>query len=408
MRNQKDALSNKIDFRVMLKVTLVLFLIISPDLFVQAQSGRIRNPQDTNKNQSTQNQDDQDTLKLRTDEVLLPVSIRSSNGKVPTYLEKQDFIVTEDGKRQPITSVLRSPANVLFIIDMSGEVNFRKDSNVNREIALNMLDALGKEDQAAVISYADKIDLLSSWTTDKAAVSEALKMKLKPGIKSEYYKCLTYAAKEVLPKITGRRTVVLLSDGVDSFNGSGFADALAALHRARATVYVVNQNAIIIKELRERVFHKLAWYEMLDPKVRKRYELMRNYVKQLEAAEYTLKNMAEETGGLVWNSDKRIEYKKSGKPKPPGFIEEKDRPVLASMLAGKVVEEMGTEFLVAYSSDRKGNDKDFHPVKVFVTRPEIKVRARRGVYANVDKESGVRSQKSEGKQPLQQQYKSTK
>jgi hypothetical protein len=233
-------------------------------------------------------------------------------------------------------------------------------------------------------------------------------MKLKPGIKSEYYKCLTYAAKEVLPKITGRRTVVLLSDGVDSFNGSGFADALAALHRARATVYVVNENAIIIKELRERVFHKLAWYEMLDPKVRKRYELMRNYVKQLEAAEYTLKNMAEETGGLVWNSDKRIEYKKSGKPKPPGFIEEKDRPVLASMLAGKVVEEMGTEFLVAYSSDRKGNDKDFHPVKVFVTRPEIKVRARRGVYANVDKESGVRSQKSEGKQPLQQQYKSTK
>jgi VWFA-related protein len=397
MRNQKDALNNKIAFHVMYKITFGLCLIISVGLFVQAQSGRKRNPQDTSKNQGTQNQDDQDTLKLRTDEVLLPVSVRSSNGKVPTYLEKQDFIVTEDGKRQPITSVLRSPANVLFIIDMSGEVNLRKDSNVNREIALNMLDALGKEDQAAVISYADKIDLLSSWTTDKAAVSDALKTKLKPGIKSEYYKCLTYAANEVLPKITGRRTVVLLSDGVDSFNGSGFADALAALHHARATVYIVNQNAIIIKELRERVFHKLAWYEMLDPKVRKRYELMRIYVKQLEAAEFTLKSLAEETGGLVWNSDKRIEYKKSDKPKPPGFTEEKDKPVLASMLAGKVVEEMGTEFLVAYSSDRKGNDKDFHPVKVFVTRSEIKVRARRGVYANVAKDSEIKSQKTEEK-----------
>jgi VWFA-related protein len=397
MRNQKDALNNKIAFHVMYKITFGLCLIISVGLFVQAQSGRKRNPQDTSKNQGTQNQDDQDTLKLRTDEVLLPVSVRSSNGKVPTYLEKQDFIVTEDGKRQPITSVLRSPANVLFIIDMSGEVNLRKDSNVNREIALNMLDALGKEDQAAVISYADKIDLLSSWTTDKAAVSDALKTKLKPGIKSEYYKCLTYAANEVLPKITGRRTVVLLSDGVDSFNGSGFADALAALHHARATIYIVNQNAIIIKELRERVFHKLAWYEMLDPKVRKRYELMRIYVKQLEAAEFTLKSLAEETGGLVWNSDKRIEYKKSDKPKPPGFTEEKDKPVLASMLAGKVVEEMGTEFLVAYSSDRKGNDKDFHPVKVFVTRSEIKVRARRGVYANVAKDSEIKSQKTEEK-----------
>jgi VWFA-related protein len=368
---------------------------ISLNLYGMAQSGRIRDPQNNKQNQNRQSQDDKDTLRLRTDEVLLPVSVRSSNGKVPTYLEKQDFIVTEDDKRQPITSVLRLPANVLFIIDMSGEVNLRKDSNVNREIALSILGALGKEDQAAVISYAEKIDLISSWTTDKTAVSEALKMKPKPGIKSEYYKCLTYAANEVLPKVRGRRTVVLLSDGVDTFNPSGFKDALAALHRARATVYIVNQNAVMIKELRARVYHKLAWYEMIDPKVRKRYEPMRIYVKQLEAAEYTLKGLAEETGGVLWNSDARIEYKKPKKPLAPEFVEEKDRPVTCALLAGKVVEEMGTEFVVAYSTDRKGNDKDFHPVKVFVTRPEIRVRARRGVYANADTEPEVRSQKPE-------------
>lgn len=392
MKKQKDELNGRIAFRMMLNITLALFLTVSFTVFVQAQSGRIRKAEDNKQNQSTQNQDDQDTLKLRTDEVLLPVSVRSSNGKVPTYLEKQDFIVTEDGKRQPITSVLRAPANVLFIIDMSGDINLRKDSNVNREIALSILDALGKEDQAAVVSYGDKVDLISSWTADKAAVSEALKTKLKPGIKSEYYKCLNYAANEVLPKVTGRRTVVLLSDGVDSFNSSGGGEALAALHRARATVYIVNQNAVVIKELRDQVFHKLAWYEMLDPKVRKRYEPMRNYVKQLEAAQFTLKGLAEETGGLVWDSDKRIEYKKSDKPQSPEFTEEKDKPVLASTLAGKVVEEMGTEFLVAYSSDRKSNDKNFHPIKVFVTRSEITVRARRGVYANVNKESEVRGQ----------------
>jgi VWFA-related protein len=383
MRIQKDARSHATTFRLPCNGTLAFLLVIALSLFAQGQSGRIRKSQNSNQNQDTKNQDDKDTLKLRTDEVLLPVSVRSSNGKAPTYLEKQDFIITEDGKRQPITSVLRSPANVLFIVDMSGEVNLRKDSNVNREIALSILEGLGKEDQAAVVSYAEKIDLVAPWTTDKAAVGEALKSKLKPGIKSEYYKCLTYAANEILPKVKGRRTVVLLSDGVDSFNSGGFADALAALHRARATVYVVNQNAVIIKELRARVHHKLAWYEMIDPKVRKRYELMRIYVKQLEAAEFTLKGLAEETGGLVWNSDKRIEYKKSDKPRPPDFIEEKERPVLATAMAQKVVEEMGTEFVVAYSSDRKSNDKDFHPVKVFVTRPEIKVRARRGVYANL-------------------------
>lgn len=363
-----------------LKILPAFALCLALSLSLLAQSGRVNKPSAKSGNQ---NQDD--TLKLRTDEVLLPVSVRNSNGKTPTYLEKKDFIVTEDDKPQQITSVLRSPANVLFIVDASGDVNLRKDLNVNREIACKIIDALGKEDQAAVMSYADKVDLLASWTTDKNVVSDALKTKFKPGIKSEFYKCLTDAANEVLPKVKGRRSVVLLSDGVDSYNATGFAEALAALHRARATVYVVNQNAVISRELRERVYHKLAWYEMLDPKVRKRYEPMRAYVKQLEAADVTLKGLAEETGGVVWNSDKRIEYKKTEKAiAAPEFIEEKDKPVTCDYLASKVVEEMGTEFVVAYSADRNSNDTKFHAIKVFITRPEIKVRVRRGVYANVE------------------------
>jgi VWFA-related protein len=379
-------------------LAMACLVIVACSNCLQAQSGRVpnRKPQDNPGNQKTDGQDD--PVRLRTDEVLLPVSVRSSDGKVPTYLEKQDFIVSEDGKRQQITSVLRLPANVLFIIDMSGEPNLRKDNSINSEIAVNMVKALGQEDQAAVLSYADKVDLVASWTSDKTAIGAALKAKVKPGIQADYYRALLYAAKEVLPKVTGRRTVVLLSDGVDSFSTNEFSQALAALHRARATVYVVNQNAFMIKELRARVFHKLSWYEMLDPKVRKRYEPIRNYVRQLEAAQLTLKGLAEETGGLVWDSEKRIEVQ-GAKTAKPEYLEEKDRPVTCDVLASKVVEEIGTEFVVAYSADRRNSDRDFHGIKVYLTRPDIKVRTRRGVYPNVEKGSGVESQESTVKKP---------
>jgi VWFA-related protein len=369
----------------------ILLLIMGCNICLQAQSGRVptRKP-DNPDNQKTAEVDD--TLKLRTDEVLLPVSVRSSNGQVPTYLEKQDFIVSEDGKRQQITSVMRAPANVLFILDMSGEPNFRKDTSLNREIAVNIVKAMGKEDQGAVISYADKIDLVSGWTTDQAALSAALKSRVKPGIQADYYRALMYAAKEVLPKVKGRRTVVLLSDGVDSYSANGFSEALAALHRARATVYVVNHNAFMIHELRARVYNKLSWYEMLDPKVKKHYEPIRNYVRQLEAAELTLKGLAEETGGLVWDSEKRIETQ-AAKSAKPEYLEEKDKPVTCELMASRVVEEIGTEFVVAYSADRRNSDRDFHGIKVYVTRPEITVRTRRGVYANVEKETEGKRQK---------------
>ncbi|MBI3653847.1 MAG: VWA domain-containing protein [Acidobacteria bacterium] len=386
MRNRQVEFRKPLPFAARFKTAFTLVLAIAFSHCVQAQSGRVPNVKPNATAGRPQTDDQDDTVKLRTDEVLLPVSVRNHDGKVPTYLDKKDFIVAEDGKPQPITAVLRLPANVLFIVDLSGEPNFRKDTSINSAIAFHMVKALGQEDRAAVLTYADRIDLIADWTTDKNAVGAALKSKVKPGIRADFYRCVKYAAQEILPKVTGRRAVVLLSDGVDSFNQTGFTEALAALHRARATVYVVNQNRVIIKDLRERVFHKLSWYEMLDPKVKKRYDPIRNYVHQLEAAELTLKGLAEETGGLVWDADKRIETT-AAKTAKPEYVEVQERPLTAAMLASQVVAEIGTEFIVAYSTDRKSNDKIFHTVKVFVTRPEIKIRTRRGVYANLQPEA---------------------
>ena len=38
---------------------------------------------------------------------------------------------------------------------------------------------------------------------------------------------------------------------------------------------------------------------------------------------------------------------------------------------------------LAYSLERKPEDKNFHAVKVFVTRPELQIRTRRGIYSDL-------------------------
>ena len=362
--------------RIALRVKVAIACCFAVAGLVPAQSGRHREA--TNSKRST---DEKDAFKLRAEEILLTVSVKGSNGKLPPTLTRDDFIVTEDGKKQQITAATRAPANVLFVVDVGGEINFRKDPALNREIVLHAIKGLGVEDKAAIITYGDKISLLSSWTSDKTALTEALKTKLVPGIKSDYYNCLLYAVKEVLPRVSGRRSVVLVSDGVDSFENNQFEEALDALHRARATAYVVSPNAVLIKELRERVFHPLALYEMIDPRVRKKYEPIRQYVRHLEAAEILLKGFAEETGGAIWNLRERPECEKrrSNPFEKPEYREKKET---CETIAASLVDEIGTEFIVAYSSQRQPDDSSFHLVKIYSPRSDLRLRTRRGVYAD--------------------------
>lgn len=355
------------------KVAMALCLAFSMTSLVQGQSGRLRDA-------TKRNQDEQNGLRLQAEEVLLPVSIRSSNGKLPNHLDKADLIVAEDGNRQEITSVMRAPANVLFLVDTSGELYMKKDIGLNRSLALNLIDALGAEDRGAVVTYSDRISLLANWTADKTALKNALQTKMKQGFNSSFYDALIYVAQEVLPKVRGRRSVVLLSDGFDSYDNEMFEQALAALHKARATVYIISQNAAIHKELSDQVFHAFAWYDMIDPRLKKKYEPIRRYVKQLEAAEVMLKGLAEETGGALWNPAKRIEH---DKPKFAEKVPDLEPYETISSVTKQVINELETEYVVSYSLERKPEDKNFHAVKVFVTRPELQIRTRRGIYSDL-------------------------
>ena len=350
--------------KLRVKVAFALWLIIAVVAEAQAQSGRMRG-QTPSRPQNNSDPDD-DALRLRVEEVLLPVSVRNSFGKLPADLRQTDFIVTEDGKRREVNAVMRTPANILFVIDTSGE-SVLKNVNLNRDLALKMVEALSPEDRAAIITYGDRIDLLSAWTSDKNALRHALNWKFKPSLKADFYNSILYATEEVLPKVSGRRSIVLITDGIDSFDRPVieggtlmFEKALTALHRARATVYVACQIEILLRELKPRAFNALSWYERLDPKARKSIDQMRAYYRQLEAAEISLKGLAEETGGFVWNPSTREEFNKIGNP---------------------MVAEIGTECVIAYSSQRPPSDNSFHAVKVYGTRPDIFIRFRRGIYA---------------------------
>jgi VWFA-related protein len=333
-------------------ILLLVFAAVSLQAF--AQSGRMRGQA------APRNQGEPDSVRLRVEEVLLPIRVRGDYGKLTAPLRRADLIVTEDGKRRQVNDVITTPANVLFILDAGGERTI-KETNAHRDLALKMISSMSEGDRGAIMTYADSVDVLSPWTADKAALRHALQTRFKPGTRSRFYDSLLYAADELLPRVAGRRSVVIIGDGIETVNTLGFEKVLAALHRVRAIVYAACPNEILLSAIKPAAYNAMSWYEMLDPGARKRIQALRNYYHQLEAGEVTLKGLAEETGGACWAPTTGDELKSLGEG---------------------IVREIGTEYVIAYSSERPSDDEAFHPVKVYSTQPGVQVQARRGIYSN--------------------------
>lgn len=348
-----------------MKLKLALIVLVSIVLCntTLSQSGRIRT-----KDKNSQ-QDDKGAVRLRAEEVLLPVSVRTDTGKLIEKLLPSDLIVAEDDKRQQITSVLRMNSNVLLILDTSGREVIVKSINKNRELALKIIESLGSQDQAAILTYADKVSLISDWKTDKEELRQSLNEKFKPGLDARLYESLLFAARQVLPKADGRRSVVLITDGVNSFDAQAFSDALAELHRARATVYIVSQGQIILDDIEPRAYNALSWYEMLTSE-RSRILRLRRYAGKITEGQALLGKLAEDTGGFVWIPKSDEEFLKAN---------------------AEVIEEIGTEFVVSYITERRKGDEDFHSVKVYPATASMRVRSRSRVYPNKSQEKSSKN-----------------
>jgi VWFA-related protein len=321
-----------------------------------AQSGKVRD---------NQTKPDDDTIRLKAEEVLITVNVQSTSGKLANQLAASDLIVVEDSQRRAITSISRTPANIVFIVDSCIEYTKFKQINLNRDFAMHLIDSLGDGDHAAIITYAGKVQLLSGWTSDKAALREALTEKFKPGVKSHLYDSLVYAAQELFPKTSGRRSIVLLTDGYDDFPKDVLNQAREAIDRSRATVYCIDQSWLIRKDLGP-VAHRKSLSELMsqgmDPKYREQVANERRYMEAIEAEEKTMQSLAEDTGGAFWNLGAANEFK----------------PAETALIT-----DIGSEYVVSYLSERKAGDAALHELKVYPSRMGLAIKSRRGVYSSL-------------------------
>lgn len=273
------------------------------------------------------------TFSVKVDLVRLLVSVRDQNGKLITDLDKSSFQISDSGTSQQISVFERNtslPLSVAILIDTSGStlIDLRYEVQSVQRFIGSLLKSGNPADAFELFSFNWRTNLELDFNRNKARAERALRALHGEGGTSLYD--AIYLASDTLSGREGRHVVIIVTDGGDTTSLKKYDDALVAAQQADAVLYPI----VVIPV---------------------RADAGRN-----TGGEHALATLAASTGGRIFN---------------PLGLEQLDTAFTDILL------ELRTQYLLGfYRRDVRQQPKLFHPVRVTLQDPKLKVNARTGYY----------------------------
>ena len=193
------------------------------------------------------------------------------------------------------------------------------------------------------------------WTANRNALKRGLN-RLTTGMFTHFYDALWLAARDQFKPITGRKAIIVLTDGIDSNRGRKTQEqALHSLLEAEAPVYVVSKTEI----QRRHEKSELAFYRAQASTDKIRIDGIRMSLEALNNSEEWLKKLTDETGGRLFL--------------PTSFDE-------LEAVYNQVAEELRSQYVIYYTPQNANKDGRYRAVKVKTSSPEFHVTSRLGYY----------------------------
>jgi VWFA-related protein len=316
-------------------------------------------------------------LKIVTNEVRLPLRAVDSMGRRVADLTAKEVLVIEDGIACQVTSLKREPANVMIVLDLSAPLGVFKSRledketseklfeggnytaiprPIAREFTEIMLRQLAPQNQIAIIQYADRVEMLQDWTSNRDEAIIAMRAGFRAGLKARFYDALALAAARLQNAPTGRRVLVLVTDGVDSASMSAKQSAFEQVMATGASIYVISWTDIIIGEARQSLKKKRFSREVLSPPTFKRAGELKQYIEQAGSAAEDLEALTTESGGEYWRPTVVSEFMLH---RPDALIREVD-----------------SEYTLTYLSQKDKIDRATSIPEILLARPGLSVFTR--------------------------------
>ncbi len=172
--------------------------------------------------------------------VNVDVSVLTRDGQFIPGLKKENFRVLEDGAPQAITGFNQSEAPITAVLLLEFASTNYSFLNDMMSAAYTFTASLKPEDYIAVVSYDMKPEIVVDFTQDKRQVAAGLNSLRMPGFRETNLFDALFDTIDRVENIEGRKYIVLISTGCDSFSKLTYDKILAKVKNTKeTTIYTV-------------------------------------------------------------------------------------------------------------------------------------------------------------------------
>ena len=259
--------------------------------------------------------------------VTTAVTVRDADGRLVKDLTQADFTIEEDSAPQKITqfSKQRVPVSLSMALDISDSMRGQRMVDARGALANFLDNLLAPDDEAALLGFNHEAKMIAPWTTERGGMRARLDTIIPSG-GTALYDAIDVALPMFESRLHPRAAILLVSDGADTAS-----DATPTFLK--------------YKLVRSAVFLYAIGIDSVDARNSQRIN------------QYTLGELTAQGGGYTEIIGNATEL---------------------GPATERIAEELNHQYMIGYTPATKG-DGNLHTVRVKVSNPSYRVRARRGV-----------------------------
>lgn len=189
------------------------------------------------------------SLTVSVPEVSVDVLVTTKDGTI-MGLKKDNFRVLEDGVPQTVTSFnqTEAPITAVLLVEFAARnYNFMYDMFNG---AYSFAQTLRPQDWVAVVSYDMKPHVVTDFTQDKQQVMGAINSLVVPMFSETNEFDALIDTLDRVDRIPGRKYIILISSGVDTFSKHNYDDAMRKVKQTpNVTIYTVATGRMFLERL---------------------------------------------------------------------------------------------------------------------------------------------------------------